>query len=256
MDNFGKPEVDQSKQRDRALEARQHTKVKSRGSTSVAAELRRAILEGTYAYRDRLPPERELAEHFGVSRGTVRTALGLLEEMDFVTRRMGSGTFVQYRDHANEEDIAELTSPLELIDVRLSVEPPMARLAVMHANARDLGRMETALAQVESATEDGEAFSRADEAFHLTLAESTRNPLLLWLYRHINNVRGHNQWNARKDKILTRERISEYNQQHRELYTAIASRDIERAVHTITKHLEKARADLLGANSHDVSGQG
>ena len=71
---------------------------------------------------------------------------------------------------------------------------------------------------------------------------------MVWLYRHINDVRGHTQWSVRKNKILTRERIGEYNLQHRSLFSAIAARDIDRAVDTITRHLEKARADLIGVS--------
>ncbi|MCH6581697.1 MAG: FadR family transcriptional regulator [Proteobacteria bacterium] len=216
------------------------------GSAGITAQLRREILDGGYGYSERLPAERALALQFGASRGTVREALRRLEEMNLVSRRVGSGTFVRYRGHADDEDIAQLTSPLELIDVRLVVEPQMARLAVMNANAQDLQRMLEALTVVERAQDNVEDFSRGDETFHLALAESSRNPLLLWLYRHINEVRRHTQWNARKDKILTATRIAEYNQQHRELYTAIASRDIEHAVRAITGHLEKARGDLMG----------
>ncbi len=216
------------------------------GSAGIMAQLRREILAGGYGYRERLPAERELALQFGASRGTVREALRRLEEMNLVSRRVGSGTFVRYRGHADHEDIAELTSPLELIDVRLVVEPQMARLAVMNANAQDLQRMREALTAVERVRDNVDDFSRGDEAFHLALAESSRNPLLLWLYRQINEVRRHTQWDARKDKILTPRRIAEYNQQHRELYTAIASRDIEHAVQAITRHLEKARRDLMG----------
>jgi DNA-binding FadR family transcriptional regulator len=157
--------------------------------------------------------------------------------MNLVSRRVGSGTFVRYRGHADHEDIAELTSPLELIDVRLVVEPQMARLAVMNANAQDLQRMREALNIVEASKDNVEEFSRGDEAFHLALAESSRNPLLLWLYRHINEVRRHTQWNARKDKILTPQRIAEYNQQHRQLYTAIASRDMEQALKTTSTRI-------------------
>ena len=217
-----------------------------RGAAGITAELRHAILEGGYVYSERLPAERELAVQFGASRGTIREALRRLEEMSLVSRRVGSGTFVRYRGHADHEDIAQITSPLELIDVRLVVEPQMARLAVINANAQDLQRMLEALNFVERVKDNVEDFSRGDEAFHLALAESSRNPLLLWLYRHINEVRRHTQWDARKDKILTPQRIAEYNQQHRELYTAIASRDIEHAVRAITGHLEKARGDLLG----------
>ena len=218
------------------------------GSARIVTQLRRAILDGAYAYRERVPSERELASEFGAARGTVRAALKQLEDMNMVIRRPGSGTFVRYRGNADDEDIAELTSPLELIEVRLAVEPSVARLAVMHANAQDVERMGDALARVEASANDPESFSRADEAFHLALAESTRNPLMVWLYRHINDVRGHAQWSVRKDKVLTRERIGEYNAQHRSLYSAVAARDVDSAVATMTRHLEKARADLIGAS--------
>ena len=218
------------------------------GSARIVTRLRRAILDGDFGYRERVPSERELAAEYGAARGTVRTALKQLEDMNLVIRRPGSGTFVRYRGHADDEDIAEQTSPLELIEVRLSLEPSVARLAVMHANAQDIERMAEALLQVEASNDDPESFSRADETFHLTLAESTRNPLMVWLYRHINDVRGHAQWSVRKDKILTPERIGEYNAQHRSLYSAIAARDMENAVGIMTRHLEKARADLLGAS--------
>ena len=69
---------------------------------------------------------------------------------------------------------------------------------------------------------------------------------MLWLYRHINDVRGHTQWSTGKDKILTRARIGGYNRQHRDLYLAIAARDPQSAVRLLLEHLQEARADLLG----------
>ena len=218
------------------------------GSARIVTQMRRAILDGDYGYRERVPSERELAAEYGAARGTVRTALRQLEDMNLVIRRPGSGTFVRYRGHADDEDIAEQTSPLELIEVRLSVEPSVARLAVMHANAQDIERVEEALLRVEASNDNPESFSRADESFHLALAESTRNPLMVWLYRHINDVRGHAQWNVRKDKILTPDRIVEYNKQHRARFTAMKSRDTQGAVDIMTRHLQKARGDLLGVD--------
>lgn len=220
----------------------------SNGSSVIAEKLRRAILDGVYAYRERLPAERELAGQYGAARGTIRAALGQLEDLNLVSRRAGSGTFVRYRGHADHVDIAEVTSPLELIDVRLAVEPAMVRLAVLNANAQDLNRIREALEAVETDGTDPEQFSRCDEAYHLALAASARNPLMLWLYQHINDIRGHTQWSARKDKILTAERITQYNTQHRALFLAILSRDVEAAVQVINGHLLEARNDLLGVS--------
>ena len=218
----------------------------SAGSAAIVAQLRRAILDGHYSYNERLPPERQLATDFNAARGTVREALRQLEDMNLVTRRIGSGTFVKYRRQLDQETIANLTSPLELIDVRFGIEPQMVRLAVLHASARELEHLRSSLERLETITDDSEEFTLADGEFHMALAECSKNPLMVWLYQHINEVRGHSQWSRSKDKIITPERIKEYNQQHRALYTAIFERDVTSAVNIMKTHLQKAQSDLLG----------
>jgi DNA-binding FadR family transcriptional regulator len=220
-----------------------------RGSVWITTQLRQAILEGGYAHGEKLPAERQLASAFGASRATIRTALGQLETERLVTRRVGAGTFVNFRAENDSQDIAVLTSPLELIDVRLGVEPNMVRLAVLNATARDIERLAGAIGRMEASSGDSESFTLWDEEFHQLIAEATRNPLMVWVYRQINAVRTHRQWNAMKDKVLTPERIAEYNRQHAALYEAIRTRDIEAAVAIVTNHLHYARRQLMGVNS-------
>jgi DNA-binding FadR family transcriptional regulator len=220
-----------------------------RGSAWIAAQLRQAIVEGGYGHGEKLPAERQLASGFGASRTTVRAALDQLEAERMVTRRIGSGTFVNFVAPGDAKEVAELTSPLELIEVRIGVEPHMTRLAVLNATARDIDRLAEAVAAMPARLDDPEGFTLWDEQFHLLIAECTRNPLMVSLYRQINDVRGHAQWNAMKDQVLTPERIAEYNQQHRALYEMIRSRDVEGAVALVTNHLHYARRQLLGADS-------
>jgi DNA-binding GntR family transcriptional regulator len=66
----------------------------ARGSSWITAQLRQAIQGGQYGHGERLPAERQLAEAFGTSRTTVRAALDQLEAERLVSRRIGSGTFV------------------------------------------------------------------------------------------------------------------------------------------------------------------
>jgi len=220
-----------------------------RGSAWITAQIRQAIVDGAYGHGEKLPAERQLAEAFGASRTTVRIALGQLEEERLVTRRVGSGTFVNYRSRGETEDIAEVTSPIELIEVRLGVEPHMVRLAVLNSTARDIDRLQEAVERMERGSTDPESFTQLDEQFHMLIAESTHNPLMVWIYREINDVRCHAQWAAMKDKVLTSERIAEYNTQHRNLFETIRSRDVEGAVAIVTNHLHYARRQLLGAGS-------
>ena len=221
----------------------------SRGSAGIVTQLRRAMTDGVFAYGDRLPPEREMARGFAASRTTVRSALRVLEERNFIRRKIGSGTFVVYGGGREEGNIADITSPLELIDVRFAVEPAMVRLAVIHGAARDIEAIAEAVGRLEQAGHDREQFTVCDKRFHMALANAAHNPLMVWIYRQINEVRGHTQWNRAKDKVLSPQRIADYNAGHRAIFEAVQARDVEAAVELINRHLTEARRDLLGAQS-------
>ena len=214
-------------------------------TSKVAAQLRRRILEGEYSYEERLPAERSLAEEFDVSRGTIRSVLQILEQQHLVTRQIGSGTYVSHREVTNQQEISSITSPLEMVEVRIAIEPQMVRLAIANASSRDLEEMRDALRQCEACGGDSEKFARADTAFHMALAHCSKNKLMYWLYERISEVRRHSQWRSMKSKLLTPERMDYYNSQHHALYEAIASRDTTRAVNLIKDHLYGVQDDLL-----------
>ncbi len=212
---------------------------------SVAAQLRRRILEGEFAYEERLPAERSLAEEYGVSRGTIRSVLHILEQQHLVTRQMGSGTYVTHRTITNQQEISSVTSPLEMVEVRIAIEPQMVRLAIANASARELDELRDALQMCESCGGDPEKFAEGDYAFHMALAHCSRNKLMYWLYERISEVRHHSQWRHMKAKLLTPDRIDAYNRQHRLLYEAIVSRDTASAVKLIKDHLFGVHDDVL-----------
>ena len=212
---------------------------------SVVSQLRNMILEGNYSHEERLPAERNLAEEFKVSRGTIRTALQNLEEQNLVTRKIGSGTYVTHRELSSQHDISSITSPLEMVEVRIAIEPQMVRLAITNASHRDLEELRNALRECEECGGDAEKFALADTAFHMALAQCSKNKLMYWVYERISEVRRYSQWRIMKAKLLTPERIDYYNDQHRALYEAIASRDANEAIGVIKEHLLGVQDDLL-----------
>ena len=214
-------------------------------TASVADQLRRRILDGEYEFEERLPAERNLAEEFNVSRGTIRSVLDILERQHLVTRQIGSGTYVSHREITGQQEIASITSPIEMVEVRIAIEPQLVKLAIANASARDLEELRDALRQCEACDGDPEKFARADTAFHMSLAHCSRNKLMYWIYERISEVRRHSQWGRMKSMLLTPERIDYYNRQHRDLYEAIATRDTVRAVKLIKKHLYGVQDDLL-----------
>lgn len=218
-----------------------------RGAAGVFNRMREAIVNGDYHFNERVPSERDLAKQFSAARGTIRAALLQLEQANLVRRKFGSGSFVTYNNPFDQEDIAEETSPLELIETRLAIEPHVVKLVVSNANNRDLRKLEAALAHVTACGNDRNAFSSADEAFHLMLAHCSQNPLLIWMYKRINDVRAHNQWSQRKHNILSPQKIAQYNQQHAQLLRFIVRRDMEGAAQAMIAHLNQAKKDLLGS---------
>ncbi|MFO1039439.1 MAG: FCD domain-containing protein [Geminicoccaceae bacterium] len=218
-------------------------------AAAIATELREAIVAGVYAKGQRLPPERTLATHYNASRSTVREALRQLTEQQLVQRRIGSGTFVTYREAVEQFDIAETTSPLQLIEVRMAIEPHIARLAVLHATGRDIDRIVGCMEDLRAAEKDPQRYAEADERFHLALAQSTANPLLIWLYRQINEIRLQAQWGEMRAKVLDVRNMRIYNEQHEAVTDAVRRRDANAAAAAMREQMEKARNDLLGARS-------
>jgi DNA-binding FadR family transcriptional regulator len=214
-------------------------------TSNVVTQLRRRILDGEYAYEERLPAERNLAEEFSVSRGTIRSVLEILEQQHLVTRQIGSGTYVSHQEITTQQEISSITSPIEMVEVRIAIEPQMVRLAIANASARDLDTLRDALKQCETCGGDSEKFARADTAFHIALAHCSRNKLMYWLYERISEVRRHSQWRSMGSRLLTSDRMNYYNSQHRALYEAISARDTATAVKLIKDHLYGVQDDLL-----------
>ena len=139
----------------------------------------------------RLPPERELAPKFGVSRSSLRHALKVLENMGVVTQRVGDGTYVT----ANAGGV--LSEPLEfllllddisssdVIDTRLMVEPELAARAAQQATAHDLRVMADSLTAMEQAR-TVRAVVDADLAFHEAIFHASGNKLCRRLFSLIH----------------------------------------------------------------------
>lgn len=221
-----------------------------RTANVIMARLRQAIESGIYADGDQLPAERQLAVTFGTARSTIRKVLDQLEQKNLVVRRVGSGTYVNYPGPLKQgmEDITDLVSPFQLIETRFAIEPYMTRLATIHATAADLDNIERVLLRLEQDAPDQNAFTQIDSEFHLELARCSRNPLIVRMYQQVNMVRLHAQWDRMKTLILTPEKMTAYNEQHRALFEALRQRDVQGAVDLITRHLEQARLDLIGAD--------
>ncbi|MCY4463096.1 MAG: FadR/GntR family transcriptional regulator [Albidovulum sp.] len=222
--------------------------IRRTGSSEIASVLRSEISDNTWNEFDRLPPERELAARFGVSRGTVRDALAKLSKENLVEIRRSSGSFVTPCKRAEFTDLPfESIRPLELIDARFALEPHICRLAVLNARRADFEDLEVLLESMEAEVNDWISFSDLDAEFHARLVETTGNQLLLWMARQIDRVRIQDEWMRMRRLTLEPPIIVQYNSQHRRIVDAIRKRDPELAANIMKEHLETARLSLTRA---------
>jgi DNA-binding FadR family transcriptional regulator len=192
----------------------------------------------------RLPTERELARRFSLPRNAVRRALAQLEAEGAITRHVGRGTFLAGPAGDATSSIAH-TSPAELMEARLRIEPALVELIVTHATPVDFARMENCIERAEKAATLDE-FEMWDAALHESLAQATHNHFVIRVLDMVTAVRQQAEWGKLKDRIVTPERRLRYQEEHREIVAALKARDADRARAGIASHLRHARGNLFG----------
>jgi len=221
---------------------------------SMSTPLRESILDklqsGHWRAGDRLPTERELSESHGVSRTTVRKALLDLKQQGLIEQTVGSGTFVAEHVGARlgrrvQQDSSQHTSPAELMEARLAMEPAIIEMAIRNANQADLQRMDACCVNAENA-ETLEAFEHWDAELHQAIADAAHNSFVGNVFMLMKTVRAQGDWGQLKKKSVTPERRLAYQTEHRAIVDALRDRDAVRARELTLAHLLHVRQNLLG----------
>jgi DNA-binding FadR family transcriptional regulator len=195
---------------------------------------------------ERLPPERVLADELHVGRRSLRRALSVLEEEGQISRQQGRGTFVNAGGGLPTlriDRILEHTNPLEVMEVRLSVEPVMARLTALRASRCDIDRLSRLAEDTATAREPAE-YEAADAAFHRRIAEASRNALFLSLYDTLSASRNDAAWRRLGENAHCYKRQAVYAKFHREIAKAIAGRDGATAERLMYDHLSDVQQHI------------
>ena len=159
---------------------------RNRVYTKVAEQLQAHIIDELKP-GDMLPPERELVHMFGVSRSTIRDAIRRLETVGLLEPRQGIGTVV--RDISADAVVAPVAGVLlqkrkninELLDVRMIIEPALARRAALHASPEQIEELANLLDRQEQKISQGELATEEDSNFHFTIALAADNSVMLKL---------------------------------------------------------------------------
>jgi DNA-binding FadR family transcriptional regulator len=220
--------------------------------------LRRRIADGSLPTGSRLPPERDLAEEFGASRNTIRKAIKSLGDDAYISTNANSRPVVTYSSknksmpdggedshdfEANENYIID-SSPLEVLEARLVIEPEAVALASLRARSEDIEEIREALARSLNAT-DLEDFELWDGKLHQAIFHATRNTALIGYYQAVNQIRNQPSWIALKKKSVTGERKRLYDRQHTAIVNAIIERLPDKAKSAMRAHLESVRKAMM-----------
>lgn len=197
------------------------------------------LASGELSPGDRLPPERRLAEVFGVSRNSVREAIRVLSQRGILESRPGSGTYVA--DESPSELVAGLADSMaegrrrlrEVIEVRLILEPRIAAMAARQAGAGDMTALRDILEAQRREIDAGGTGGRFDEAFHAWLAAMCRNVMLKELVERMHGLLGE----CRDEELVSLPRRKASLAAHEAILKAVAAGDSERAERLMYGHV-------------------
>ncbi|MCJ8508954.1 FadR family transcriptional regulator [Rhizobium lemnae] len=146
----------------------------------VAEQIRALIEAGELKPGTRLPPERELAERFAVSRPTVREALIVLEVEGHIQIRMGSGVYISQKPQGSDElrQLEDTEGPLEILQARCLIESAIAEEAARRVTRAGLQRIDATLERMARSLDEPEVALGCDRDFHTAIADMIGNSAL------------------------------------------------------------------------------
>ena len=213
-------------------------------TTKAIDSIRSMIRSGDLAPGERLPPEQELADRLGVSRGSLREAVRALSHINVLDVRRGDGTYVT--SLAPSELLSGMVFALELIqtkdldevvEVRQLLQPPAAALAAQRVTDEQLTEMHTVIDELDRAT-DPDEIAQLHDRFGSLVYDATGNETLSSILRALQ-MRGENVRRAWLSADPTRRGIALTHQ--RMLLDALERGDIDMAKSISVVQIERRR---------------
>ena len=213
-------------------------------SAQIAEQIRSSIMAGEFTPGSKLPPERELAEMFGVSRPSVREALNMLAASGLVEAYQGGGTVVKSLvETSGGHPLSELIKvqqerALDVIEVRKCMEAWTSYYAAQRALPEDIRKLQQVIDGMERNLEGSKTSSEdLDANFHTLIAKATHNIVWLHLTQSIFDAMKEFQQSVWRAVYLTCDDHRTLFAHHKAVFEAIRDRDPERAREAMLAHL-------------------
>jgi len=220
---------------------------KDRASKIVIEQIKSAIQNGDFLPGDKLPPERDLAKQFSVSRGVVREAISVLEAKGVVEVKAGKGVFLNTNA---QEDLFDLLNSLlehedsslsELLELRQSIESQAAYYAAERRTNKELDKIRDAMNKMEDCFQKGMVAAQEDFEFHMAVAEASHNSMMVHTLRLISDFIIQGLYESRTDALLIPGQNKIAMEEHKKIYIAIRDMEPESARIAMINHLESVK---------------
>lgn len=222
-------------------------------SDMIVQELESMILEGSFSAGQKLPPERELAAHFEVSRPSLREAIQKLVARGVLFSRHGGGTYVSEQLGSSFADpLQDLISShdeflYDQLEFRDALESLAAYYAALRSTEADKAKLTQCFEQLVEANQN-QAFAleaKLDVEFHMIIAESAHNIVLQHTLRSLHSMLAKSISSNLKNLFEKKAARQYVMEQHTSLYQAIMSGDAEAARAAAHAHLVFVEDNLL-----------
>lgn len=216
-------------------------------STQIAEQIRSSILSGEFNPGEKLPPERELAEMFGVSRPSVREALNILTSSGLVETYQGGGTLVRSLvENTAAMPLTELIRidgdrALDVIEVRKGMESWTAWYAASRALPEDIRRLKSVIDGMAKNLEELKHSEDFDAHFHMLVARATHNVVWSHMMQSIFEAMREFQRDVWRAVYLTGEDQHLLYNHHLKVYEMIRDRNPDGAREAMLDHLDFAQ---------------
>lgn len=218
----------------------------SRKYLSVADALRDMLIAKRWAFGERLPSERALAEELGVQRATVREALIVLEVEGLLEVRHASGIYVREAEPQPRPNLPNDLSPFELLRARQVLESAIAAAAALTVTDEQIAALREALEQEERDIAERRGSYEGDARFHHILAEGTQNAALVAAVEQLWAMRQNSElWNRLHTRIFDDSYRRGWSADHYEILSAIEARDPDSARAAMWRHLGNVSRTLM-----------
>ena len=223
----------------------------SENSYIALEKLRELILRLQAEEKVKLPSRTELTKEFGIGQRAIRRALSVLEAEGLVSVRQGSGVFIGTAIHqpVSLRYLPNFESIIEVMEVRIFLEPRMCELAAINIKRENISRMEIAMRELKEA-KDFDSAELWDGAFHREIALAAKSPLLLHLFDQINLIRQSEKWRSVRQNIRDKNHINLNHKDHSKIYEALRAKDGAGASKAMKAHINRL-LQRLRANVED-----